>query len=111
MHAFEELDLSIDGVPSITLCDLSEYATLAFVAAFDVQEVQTVLASPMEQKKRPAPKRVTYIALSKKTMPWLVQLYAKFKGQLDIYVDETLERVLSVSQPRYLTKIHLISQT
>ena len=41
-------------------------------------------------------KRVSYIALSKKTMPMLVELYMKFKDEKDIYVDGTLERLCAV---------------
>lgn len=46
-------------------------------------------------KKRPL-KRVTYIALSKKTIPMLLTLYSRFKLEQDIYSDGTLERVFAV---------------
>lgn len=75
------------GVPSLILRDLSEYATLPFMAAFDVPSSGT----------KPQ-KRVSYIALSKKTMPQLVDLFLKFKTNPEIYVNGTLEAILSVSR-------------
>lgn len=43
-------------------------------------------------------KRVSYIALSKKAMPQLVDLFLRFKTNPEIYVNGTLEAVLSVSR-------------
>lgn len=83
-----DIDLSISGSPSLVIRDLSEYATLPFLAAFDVQ--------PGPRSQTPQ-KRVTYIALSKKTMPMLVELFLRFKANVEIYVDGTVESVLSVS--------------
>ena len=83
-----DIDLSIPGSPSLVIRDLSEYATLPFMAAFDVQH------GPRTQSP---PKRITYIALSKKTMPMLVELFLRFKAYVGIYVDGTVESVLSVS--------------
>ena len=82
-----DIDLSIPGSPSLVIRDLSEYATLPFLAAFDAQR------GPKNQ----SPKRITYIALSKKTMPMLVELFLRFKADVGIYIDGTLESVLSVS--------------
>ena len=82
------IDLSIPGSPSLVIRDLSEYATLPFLAAFDVQ------GGPKSQSP---PKRITYIALSKKTMPMLVELFLRFKANVGIYLDGTVESVLSVS--------------
>ena len=89
-----DIDLSIPGSPSLVIRDLSEYATLPFLAAFDVQ--------PGPRNQSP-PKRVTYIALSKKTMPMLVELFLRFKDNVGIYVDGTVESVLSVSPLFYIT--------
>ena len=83
-----DIDLSIPGSPSLVIHDLSEYATLPFLAAFDVQ--------PGSRSQSP-PKRITYIALSKKTMPMLVELFLRFKADVGIYVDGTVESILSVS--------------
>lgn len=74
------------GVPSLILRDLSEYATLPFMAAFDVPSPGT----------KPQ-KRVSYIAISKKVMPQLVDLFLKFRANPEIYVNGTLEAILSVS--------------
>ncbi|EMD41098.1 hypothetical protein CERSUDRAFT_111675 [Gelatoporia subvermispora B] len=78
METVDSIDLTVPGAASLVLRDLSEYVTLPFIAAFDVQN-----------------KRVTYIALSKKAMPILVDLYLKFKEQADIYADGTLETIFS----------------
>jgi hypothetical protein len=85
MEIVNDFDLSAPGAPSLILRDLSEYATLPFLAAFDVPSSTTTM------------KRVTYIALAKKTMPQLVDLFLRFKGQTEIYINGTLESVLSVS--------------
>ncbi|KAH9933694.1 hypothetical protein B0H21DRAFT_699431 [Amylocystis lapponica] len=84
MEAIDSIDLATPGAPSLVLRDLSEFATLPFLAAFDVQDAAQPVSAPR--------KRVTYIALSKKTMPMLVDLYLRFKGESAIYVDGTLER-------------------
>jgi len=74
------------GVPSLILHDLSEYATLPFMAAFDAP------SSATKPKKR-----VSYIALAKKAMPRLVDLFLGFKANPEIYINGTLEAILSVS--------------
>ena len=71
--------------------DLSEYATLAFLAAFDVKPPSGDKPTQVGQK------RVTYIALSKKIMPLLAELFAKFKASAQVYEDGTIEAALSVS--------------
>ena len=87
MSTVAGIDLSAPGTPSLVMRDLSEYATLPFLAAFDV---------PQNPKSQVPQKRITYIALSKKTMPTLVDLCLEFKNRLEIYTDGTLEAVLSV---------------
>jgi len=82
------------GVPSLVLRDLSEYATLPFMAAFDAP-------SPNAKPK----KRVSYIALSKKTTSQLVDLFLRFKANPEIYVNGTLEAILSVSRVYLLSTI------
>lgn len=85
-EVIQDIDIASPGVPSLILRDLSEYATLPFMAAFDVPSSST----------KPQ-KRVSYIALSKKTMPQLVDLFLKFKANPEIYTNGTLEAILSVS--------------
>ena len=80
------------------MSDLSDFATLAFVAAFDVEDIADAPTFA------PA-KQVTYIALAKYAMPKLVELYLSHKTQLDIYNDGTLARVLSVSDDKFLCSI------
>lgn len=82
------IDLSVSGSPSLIMRDLSEYVTLPFIAAFDVQ--------PHPKMQTPQ-KRVTYIGIAKKTMPMLVELFLQFKGSSEIYVDGTVEAILAVS--------------
>ncbi|EGO23125.1 hypothetical protein SERLADRAFT_439867 [Serpula lacrymans var. lacrymans S7.9] len=94
MNAIEDIDLSSTGSPSLVMRDLSEYATLPFLASFDVQPaLNLVSGSPI--KSTVPQKRITYIGLSKKAMPLLVDLYIQFEKKADIYVDGTLEAVLS----------------
>ncbi|TCD65014.1 hypothetical protein EIP91_003335 [Steccherinum ochraceum] len=94
MEAIDGIDLSGDGVPSLILRDLSEYATLAFVAAFDVPSEPSANPSTNRQT-RPSGRRVTYIGISKKTMPLLVDLFLKFKDKAAIFVDGTVEAICS----------------
>ena len=98
MEAITDIDLHGDGVLSLFLRDLSEYVTLPFLAAFDVQETSTTTTRSARQK------RVTYIALSKKAMPLLVESFLQSKEDLVIYNDGTLESMLSVrfsAPPKY----------
>lgn len=92
----QTIDLAESGVPSLVMRDLAEFNSLAFLAGFHIPHLTLASAS-----ETPAPtfarKQVTYIALSKKTMPTLVELYMQFKDHVEIYEDGTLEAVLSVS--------------
>jgi len=91
LNTVRDIDLTIPGSPSLVMRDLSQYITLAYLAAFDVQP------DPSYRMPQTPQKRVTYIAVSKKTMPLLVDLFMRFKSNLDIYTDGTVESVLSVS--------------
>jgi hypothetical protein len=94
MEAVASIDLTIHGAPSLVIQDLSEYATLPFLAAFDVpRPAQMQIQTPSKQTPQ---KRITYIAVAKKVMPLLVDLFMRFKENADIYTDGTLEAVLSV---------------
>jgi len=90
LNAVQDIDLTVAGSPSLVIRDLSQYATLAFVAAFDV------LPHPKNQVPQTPQKRITYIAVSKRTMPLLVDLFVKFRSHVDIYIDGTLEGIFSV---------------
>lgn len=97
MEVIQDFDLAAPGTPSLILRDLSEYATLPFLAAFDIPVSTTTT------------KRVTYIALAKKTMPQLVDLFLRFKGQTEIYFNGTLESVISVSGVLFGWKGHTLT--
>jgi len=101
MATIEGIDLSITGSPSLVMRDLSEYATLPFLAAFDV---------PAQPKSQTPPKRITYIAISKRTMPMLVDLFLRFKDQIEVYVDGTLEAVLSVTMSRCMIGLLIVEK-
>lgn len=90
MDTISGIDLNVTSSPSLVMHDLADYATLPFLAAFDIQNHQRHPQAPSAQK------RVTYIALTKKTMPMLVDLFLRFKENAEIYVDGTLESILSV---------------
>ena len=87
MDAISTIQLEASGVPSLVMRDLSEFATLPFLAAFDV---------PANPKSQTPPKRVTYIALAKRTMPQVVALFLRFKDDAAIFNDGTVEAILSV---------------
>ncbi|KAF7329520.1 Protein MON2 [Mycena kentingensis (nom. inval.)] len=70
----------------LIISDLAEYATLAFLAAFD---------APANPRTGTPQRRVTYIALCKKVMPTLVSLFLEFRERVEIYADGTLESLLS----------------
>jgi len=91
LETLSSIDLSVPGSASLVMRDLSEYATLPFIAAFDVKKKKKKGAYPEMQK------RVTYIGISKKTMPMLVELLMRFHQCCpEIYVDGTLEAVFGV---------------
>ncbi|KIK34917.1 hypothetical protein CY34DRAFT_812567 [Suillus luteus UH-Slu-Lm8-n1] len=93
LDAIADINLTESGVPSLILRDLSEFSTLAFLAAFHVPiPSPTSPATPIVTSSQ---KQVTYIALSKKVMPLIVELYMRFKDELEIYEDGTLEAVFS----------------
>jgi hypothetical protein len=96
MEIVQDIDLAESGVPSLIMRDLAEFSSLAFLAGFHTQyapvsSAESVVPTPSTRKQ------VTYVALSKKTMPTLVELYMRFKHHADVYEDGTLEAVLSVS--------------
>ncbi|KAI0086033.1 guanine nucleotide exchange factor in Golgi transport N-terminal-domain-containing protein [Irpex rosettiformis] len=95
LEAIDGIDLTGQGVPSLILRDLSEYSTLSFLAAFDAPSSDAPPQSTSGKQNRSPKKRVTYIALSKKTMPQLVDLFLKFKSGNSIYNDGTVESILS----------------
>lgn len=99
MEAIDGVELSGVGIPSLILRDLSEFSTLPFIAAFDIPDASAAGKSPGTPSKqgRDTRKRVTYIALSKKAMPLLVDMFLRFKDNTDIYVDGTVEAIFSVS--------------
>ncbi|KII84914.1 hypothetical protein PLICRDRAFT_179240 [Plicaturopsis crispa FD-325 SS-3] len=97
MEAIAGIDLSSPGSPSLVIRDLSEYATLPFLAAFDVPSFAPPPTndSPVKAQQNRVQKRITYIGLAKKTMPLLVDLFMQFRHKAEIYTDGTLEAVLS----------------
>ncbi|KAH9013194.1 hypothetical protein EDB84DRAFT_1533406 [Lactarius hengduanensis] len=98
MDAVGGIELTETGTPSYILRDLSEYATLAFIASFDVPEVPkhgTKLAATTSPPTSQQQKRITYIALAKVCMPKLADLFLRFKDKDEVFVDEIVEAVLS----------------
>jgi len=95
MQTLEGLQINDASVSSLVLCDVAEYSTLAFLASFEYEE--PLLAAGQTDRK-PTKKRITYIGLSKKTMPLLVNLFLRFQDELEIYENGTLERILSVCE-------------
>ena len=101
MDAVGGIELAETGTPSYILRDLSEYATLAFIASFDVPEganqkakLATTATTTTPTSQQPQ-KRITYIALAKICMPKLADLFLQFKDKDEVFVDEIVEAVLS----------------
>ena len=103
MDTVNGIELTEAGAPSCIVRDLSEYATLAFIASFDVPQARrqsaepsmVVQAPPPATTTPPAQKRITYIALAKMCMPRLAELFLRFKDKDEIFVDGSVEAVLS----------------
>ncbi|VDB92020.1 unnamed protein product [Peniophora sp. CBMAI 1063] len=83
----------VEGAPSVLIGDIAEYATLAFLGAFDAPPPPHVQVQGQAGAKGGL--RVTYVALCKKALPLLVQLFGRFKSDPLIWSDGTLERVLA----------------
>ncbi|KAG6333293.1 hypothetical protein ID866_5795 [Astraeus odoratus] len=96
MAIIENIELTAPAVPSLIIRDLSEYVTLPFLAAFHLEPVQlTTPESPATPMPGPTRKQVTYIGLSKKAMPSLVEMYLRFRDHVEIYENGTIEAILS----------------
>lgn len=80
---FDSVDLLVPGFPSILLKDLAGFVALAFSGTI-----------PQESKARP--RKLTYIAVSKRAIPRLSQLYLRFKGAAEIYADGTVDTIFAV---------------
>lgn len=95
MDTILSIDLAAPGVASRVMQDVSEFALLAFLAAFDVPPPPKTYTSKGAAIPTSSTKRITYIALNKRAMPLLVDFFLKFKDQPVIYSDGTLDAVLS----------------
>ncbi|GAA99507.1 uncharacterized protein L969DRAFT_86766 [Mixia osmundae IAM 14324] len=83
LEVIDLLDLSVPGVSSRVLVELSDYATFAYT---------TALPSPTS----PSPvRRLTFVALAKDTMPRIGGLYTKHAGSLELYTSAAVEHVLA----------------
>ncbi|TFY76565.1 hypothetical protein EWM64_g7449 [Hericium alpestre] len=93
MSTLGDIVLNADGAPSLVLKEISEFANLSFSAAsHDSDPVSGRLVGADASKA--LPKRVTYVALTKKCQPLLVNLFMQFKDRIEIHVNGTLEAVL-----------------
>jgi hypothetical protein len=90
MDTITDIDLDVPGFPSLVMRDLADCVTLPFFTAVNVQPHSRIQQPQILQK------RISYIILSKRTMPMLVEPFLRFKANVDVYVDRTSESVLSV---------------
>lgn len=88
MDTIGGIELTETCTPSYILRDLSEYATLAFIAS---ARQETKLASTTSQPQ----KRITHITLAKICMPKLADLILQFKDEGEVFVDRIVEAFLS----------------
>ena len=91
------IKLEIPGAASAVLSDLSEYLTLAFIAAFDSDVDAAAKVKPTISQ------RVTYIALAKEVMPHVLWLYVRYKDDISVYEQGAVERMFAVSSHLSLT--------
>jgi hypothetical protein len=84
------IDLSSPGSASLVMRHLSDFAFLPFSS---VEPVSPMATTPSKSAQR----HITYIAVLKKVMPMLVDLFAQFKNKPEIYIDGTVKSVLTVS--------------
>ncbi|EIW78018.1 hypothetical protein CONPUDRAFT_146079 [Coniophora puteana RWD-64-598 SS2] len=89
MNTIQDVDLSRSGSPSLVMHDLSEFCTLPFLAAFSIQADHSSTSSKASRRQ------MTYIGLAKKVMPYLVELFVRFKDDVEVYSDGTVEAILS----------------
>lgn len=82
-EVFDSVDLLVPGFSSILLKDLAGFVTLAF-------------SRTQPQDKKGKNRILTYIAVSKRAIPQLSQLYLRFKGTPEIYADGSVEAVFTV---------------
>lgn len=95
----QSVNMDATGVPSLVMRDLAEFVTLPFLGAFDVPPPPPAPNAPSTSQAAPVrstSQKVTYIALGKKAMPYLVALFLKFKDRNEIYIDGTLEQIVAV---------------
>ena len=104
-----DIDLNVQGSSALVLRDLSEYLNLPFMAAFGVQEAQKDDSREVDRKT--SNKRVTYIGLTKKVMPTLVELFNRFKEYVKVYEDETFEAIVAVSNTLCLTERKIMTRS
>ncbi|KAI5479516.1 endosomal peripheral membrane protein [Pseudohyphozyma bogoriensis] len=83
------IKLEIPGAASAVLSDLSEYLTLAFIAAFDSEGETSIKSRPRVTQ------RVSYIALTKEVMPHVLWLFQRYKEDASIYDQGAVERMLA----------------
>ena len=102
MNTVNGIELAEAGAPSLIPRHLSEYATLAFIASFDVPHAHKHSAEPSiatqasdSMTTAPQRKRITYIAVAKLCTPKLAELFLQFKDKDEIFVDGTVEAILS----------------
>jgi hypothetical protein len=98
LNAVKDIPLNDPSIVSLVIKDLSAYATLPFLAAFDVPQVMYI--RPGENAPKPSSsgrKRVTYVGLTKQVMPLVVETYTAHAGDESMYSDGTVEAMFSVS--------------
>lgn len=99
LEAIQRLDQGNAEIAAATLSDLSEYSTLPYLSAFEIQPVM-----PFTGRKLPV-QRITYIALNKAVMPRAASLYLQNQSCLEIYQSGAAEQLLKV-----ISFLHFLTQ-
>ncbi|KAM0789810.1 hypothetical protein ACM66B_006661 [Microbotryomycetes sp. NB124-2] len=90
LEAIAVVDLDVPGAASSVLSDLSEYMTLAFTSASETK--LAAVAGPAYGVVRG--QQMTYIALSKETMPHVLWLFQRYKDDALVYEQGAVEKML-----------------
>ena len=103
VETIDFVDVSVPLAPSLIMRDLSELLTLPYLGAFDVPIPSAPSDATPPARDTRSSKRVTYIGLTKAVMPMLLNLFLRFKDDVQIYSDATLETVLAVREQILIT--------
>ncbi|KAK4056370.1 Endocytosis and vacuole integrity protein [Microbotryomycetes sp. JL221] len=88
------IDLELPGAASCVLSDLAQYMTMAFTSSFETRPEDIFGHGASVGNITSRPQQVSYVALSKETMPHVLWLFQRYKDDVLIYQQGAVEKVL-----------------